>query len=264
MASGRPSRPLPIGRFAVRPCLRCNPYMNRADKMAAYAFDLSAVANDIEKVQKYRPLWVAIRRFQSAASIYQELCSACGAIETLIAIDGDRSASHKVRIGRSLLMYAVIVYCRSTHSEGNQRWKINILESYNDNQRQLHRDIAKLRDNTFAHYSGGDGAFGRGWYREKVLLMASPENMRLGFIWEGESYNTAIVEALLNLLETAIPVSNNRCLECKDVLVELTKNVAREDEFLTRIIQKNPADLSTIKGAPSVDVLFNVDDQRFW
>jgi hypothetical protein len=76
--------------------------------------------------------------------------------------------------GRGLLLHAVIAYCRATHSEGKARAKFNVLPAYCEEQKEQHRHIVMLRNQTFAHHGGGEGAFGEGWYVERALLILAP------------------------------------------------------------------------------------------
>ena len=173
--------------------------------MSRTAVDLSAIWKQLDPRGPYREIREGLRRFEAGSSVIWDLMEVQASLQALEQIANLDDKARRIH-GRGLMMHAVITYARATHSGGEARAKVDVIRAYSEAQKEQHRHIIALRNSTFAHHGGGEGAFGEGWYVERTLLVfAQGERESLLHYRSGYLYSERVVDPLRELVDIAIP-----------------------------------------------------------
>ncbi len=106
------------------------------------AFDLTAAARFLASNPKAEPFIKAVRKFQSAISVSTDLGDVKASVEELQKMCED--AGEKGHIARALLVHAVVVYCRASHTKAVERYDVGVIGIFAGAERgaQVHRQFA--------------------------------------------------------------------------------------------------------------------------
>jgi hypothetical protein len=181
------------------------------------AFDLSAAASVLSADPKAEPFIKAVRKFQSAISVSTDLADVKKSVEELQKMRED--VSDNGHIARALLIHAVVVYCRASHTKAVERYDVGVIGAYSPEQREAHKMIVRLRDKALAHFGPGGG-----WYDERVLYLEQDHGDSITAVHNRVNSDSMVFDILENLLEAAIPyVKEKEVDRARELDEELTK-----------------------------------------
>ena len=163
------------------------------------AYDLSAIVDKLEAA-RYKPLVRAIKAFHAAGSVGIDLAAAAESVRLLKGLDKTISdeTSH---MGSALLVHAVVVYSRATHSKAISRFNVGATSTYDNLLKARHREIVDLRDKCIAHFGPGKD----GWHVEHVIYLETPKGNGLTMTHRRTNFSLRTIEDLDALLSVAIP-----------------------------------------------------------
>lgn len=163
------------------------------------AYDLSAIVDKLEAA-RYKPLITAIKAFHAAESVGIDLAAAAESVRLLKGLDKSISddTSH---MGSALLVHAVVVYSRATHSQAVSRFNVGVTSAYDNLLKAKHREIVELRDKCIAHFGPGKD----GWHVEHVVYLETPKGNGVTMTHRRTNYSLRTVENLDMLINIAIP-----------------------------------------------------------
>ncbi|UIK04770.1 hypothetical protein [Neorhizobium galegae] len=180
-------------------------------------FDLTSAAAVLAANPKAEPFIKAVRKFQSAISVSADLVEVKKSVEELQKMRED--VDDHGHIARALLIHAVVVYCRASHTKAIERYDVGVVGAYSPQQREAHKVIVNLRDKVLAHFGPGGG-----WHDERVLYLEQDHGDAITAVHHRINSDSMVFDILENLLETAIPyVKDKEVDRAKEIDAELTK-----------------------------------------
>ncbi|MBP1857140.1 hypothetical protein [Rhizobium herbae] len=177
--------------------------------MSTEAFDLNELARKLSKDQRYSRQARIIEEFSSACSILQDLKVAFQSLMSLVEIQGDDFSRQE--FSQSLMMHAVISYCRGLVSRTNNRRTIDVVgKAYSKEQKVMHMAIADLRSTALAHYNKPLGLYAAEWLDDRAVVIRREGAFEVPKdVVVRKNYTKIAVEALADLLETALQYIGN-------------------------------------------------------
>lgn len=215
-------------------------------KLVNRAFNLTAAAKLLEGRPDGAQFVNAVKKFQSAVSVSTDLDEVKQSIDELRSLKG---AAGKSAILRALLVHAVIVYSRATHTSAVDRYNVGVTGAYSAAERKLHRLIVDLRDKSLAHFGSSNG-----WYTETVLYLLQPGGDAITAVHQRTDSDSIIFDGLDHLLGLAIPYVGEKV---KDRALEIDAALASSPQ-LFKVIDQLPFDVEEFYG-PGSDAA-----KRFW
>ncbi|HWT57495.1 MAG TPA: hypothetical protein VN284_06545 [Rhizobium sp.] len=195
------------------------------------AFDLTAAAAHLSDNPKAADFIKAVRKFQSAVSVTNDLKEAQVSVNALIAMRGDDSAQDYLI--RALLMHAVVTYCRASTTKAIERYNVGVTGAYSPEQKEQHESIVFLRDRVLAHFGPGDG-----WHIEKVIYTEQEHGDAITAVHKRVASDSVVVDVLKELLTAAIPYVEARQAERAKEL----DTVLHSNQQLYKLIDRVPFD----------------------
>ncbi|PDT15543.1 hypothetical protein CO670_17375 [Rhizobium sp. J15] len=165
------------------------------------AIDLTLVRKALAKHNDLKELVDAIRKYEAASSVLAELSDVIVALDAIAEIQTNAMARSK--FSGSLMVDAVVTYCRATHSKGAARGHIGATKRYTTAQMEKHRRIVDLRDKVFAHQGFPSEEHGLRWLDERAVVKLVGGDGILSFNRTRANYLAAAVEDLRELVAIA-------------------------------------------------------------
>lgn len=199
--------------------------------------DLSALAAELDKDKSHGVLSQAIKLFQHASSTVADLEHVYELLGTLSEIQSDETALSK--FADALTAYAVIMYCRATHSEADGRWKIGIEKAFDAEQKVMHKSVTDLRDTYVAHFGIPRGAYAARWIKEVVALEQDfiTGDFSISFPTKRAGMLPDLLLSLNLLTNTALEVGEQLRKQRCDELAEKWRNATANFEFRSLALQ---------------------------
>ncbi|TPJ17891.1 hypothetical protein FJW04_10225 [Mesorhizobium sp. B2-7-3] len=162
------------------------------------AFDLTAVIDKLHPTT-HKDLIRAIRAFHAVESVVLDLRDAAESVELLQKI-GHEASDRTSSLGRALLVHAVVVYSRATHTKAIHRFKVGVTSGYNEALKAKHNEITNLRDKCIAHFGPGKDL----WHDERVIYVEKALENGLQLVHRRTNFSRKAINDLDSLLTAAI------------------------------------------------------------
>ena len=195
-------------------------------------FDLTAAASELSANPRAEPFIKAVRKFQSAISVSNDLAQVKESVDELQKMRDDVSGS--AHIARALLTHAVVVYSRASHTKAVERYDVGVIGAYSPEQREAHKIIVTLRDKVLAHFGAGGG-----WHDERVLYLKEDHGDAITAVHHRVNSDSMVFDILENLLNSAIPYVKDKEV---DRAKEIDDELAKAPE-LFKLIDRIPFDV---------------------
>lgn len=162
-------------------------------------FDLHLLAESVAGEPTFAALGPATRQAVSMSSVKndlrraKEMLSACKDAQQKIVANsklGKEPSRADGAVIQALLMQAIILYTRATHSKGKGRNKLQITNHLSVAGRAKHDQITTLRDRYLAHFSEPGN-----WERYRAVLALDLAESQMALSYPHESYYVRAEEA---------------------------------------------------------------------
>jgi len=162
------------------------------------AYDLTAAATFLASNPNAQDFIEAVRKFQSVISVSTDLMQSKESVDALREMRLDISSNP--HIARALLMHAVVVYCRASHTKAVERYNVGVIGAYSAELRKKHQEIVTLRNKVLAHFGPGEG-----WHEERVIYLEQVHGDGITAVHQRVNSDSMVFDNLYELLEVAIP-----------------------------------------------------------
>lgn len=171
--------------------------------MLRIAFDLSALQQALKKHSEYKDLRKLIGRFAAARSCRTDLLAVRSSLDTLSEMTAS-SATQRMALGQPLMLHAVVLYYRATHTDNDGRFSVGLTKYYSTEHSRKHNDIIKLRNQSMAHYGFGEGDYGKDWIRERVVMRGTEKSLSVTDVWSRHNFISRLIFDLDELSSIAL------------------------------------------------------------
>ncbi|MGO4637271.1 hypothetical protein AB4Z43_02405 [Mesorhizobium sp. 2RAF45] len=229
------------------------------------AFDLTAVVDQLDPTRD-KNLIRAIKVFHAVESVGLDLRDAAESVKILHGIGRENSETAS-RVGSALLVHAVIIYSRATHTRAVQRFNVGVTRAYDRALKAKHAEIIDLRDKCMAHFGPGKDL----WHDERVVYVERASGNGVFLVHRRTNFSLKAIEDLGDLLAAAIPYV--KWLE-KDRAIELGSKLTEADKLASAIIDGHEFDIEAffktneLKSRVREEAAFSQDlweaERRMW
>jgi hypothetical protein len=212
--------------------------------------DLLAAAKEMERRAAYKKCAGLIEKTWATQSALTDLEYAKARLLALSELVKERQIETAVEqdkatagISSSLFMAAIIFYCRGTDTGSNHRKRVPIADRYTPEQKIVHREIMKLRNDALAHYGPGTSGRPTGYWNEDAFYLEyEGEKQIFNAQSKRANYFPEHSNSLFALTSLAIETCNTLAAEAsKDLSTELVTLSEKDLDFrklLSRHIAK--------------------------
>lgn len=172
------------------------------------AIDLTEVAHKLDKLgnkQKFRPVISAIKRYQSAWSIWVDLSTskkALEAIEDIQDIDPLRQS-----FADALMTQAIMMYSRAAIAKQDGRNAVEVRQKLPPDLAKTHHEIDALRDTVTAHYGVPSGHYAQQWANERLVTKITPDGKNeTVFVFNRANYLADLANDMYQLVLAALDI----------------------------------------------------------
>ncbi|MER9022513.1 hypothetical protein NKI01_08075 [Mesorhizobium sp. M0815] len=162
------------------------------------AFDLTAVVGDLHPT-RHKDLVRAIKAFHAVESVGLDLKDAEESIAFLQKIDREVS-DETLGLGKALLVHAIVVYSRATHTKAINRFNVGVMGGYDQALKAKHAEVITLRDKCIAHFGPGKDL----WHDERVIYVEKETENGLHLVHRRTNFSAKVIADLHDLLTAAI------------------------------------------------------------
>jgi hypothetical protein len=217
--------------------------MSDASPERGRQFDLLAFAKAMKAQGRHRRLVDIIEKATSVCSAHEDLRAALENLTALREITRGSEERDELRewapaCAHALTAHSIVLYCRATQTSSNNRRSWFGLELLDDNQRELHRAVKRLRDDAIAHFGIGEAHPEGPLVREALILTFEGTRPRPIFHTAWSLNRAKFTFDFLLLVEAVRTIAAEKARErMNEVLVEVAKT-GSEDRSLGLLIEK--------------------------
>lgn len=203
------------------------------------AFDLIELCRKLENKKSYRKLISLIER---CAGAYGELVDLHRLKDDLSVFAHIDSAESYVRdrLGRPFSIYAIMIYCRSTESDGDGKRGVRAHNHYDEETLLKHIEIMRLRNKSVAHVGKKDHPLTKKWSSEAVVYISGVNDSEIRLANTRANYLGTIIAYIDELTEKAISIIIPEYEKRKSELYEYLTNLLNGDERLKSQLDSCP------------------------
>ncbi|WP_457588333.1 hypothetical protein [Ensifer canadensis] len=194
------------------------------------AFDLSKVITNVDEA-KHKAFIKAVKALHAAYSVELDLEAARISVAEVEQINNEALSDALSHRANALLTHAVVIYSRATHNKAVTRYNVGITGAYSSRQKQLHKQITRLRDKCIAHFGPGEN-----WNDERVVQLYKHGSHGVTVVHRRTNYRAETIDALKELLAAGIPHVQHLQRQRSDELLDL---IGAADENLAALIRQH-------------------------
>ncbi|UAJ10004.1 hypothetical protein [Polymorphobacter megasporae] len=204
--------------------------------------DLRGVARDVGDDIRYARLLTTLRKAAQAQSCQSDLSQAlscCDALKQLLLSPRKRGTIERSSIESSLLFNAITLYARGTSTSGkmSERGPIDINSKLDDNQRDDHQILLKIRNRAIAHVYLEEDVADAIWHHENLFLVEIEDGWKIGAATKRVQFHKPTLDRLYRQLPIAIDIISDLCRKHLDrVTVVLSQNPVTSQTLAKNLI----------------------------
>lgn len=145
----------------------------------------------------------------------------------------DQSPEPTGRVTQALMYSAIVLYARATKSESKHRATANLLETLTIQEREVHEEICRLRDDAVAHFGPGKNPAGVAWHEEGLFMPVDrPGDLRIMMLSRRSVIDRAAHVRFRKQAHRALMLIERRVREREDEAVDEINRHVRNPVFI--------------------------------